>query len=127
MANIKKEVECSSIAKSSSPLSQGIVYGDFIYLSGQLGKNPVTGKLEIGTYEQTLRVMENIKAILASLGIGMEKIIKTTIFLTNLSEVAEVNRAYSSYFSAPLPARSCVGISELAGGATVEIEVIAGR
>lgn len=127
MASKKSEVVCDSIAKSTSPLSQGITYGDLVFLSGQLGKNPATGRLEDGAYAQTARAMENIKTILSSMGLGTDSIIKSTIFVTDLSQVAEVNRAYSSFLGAPLPARSCVGISELAGGAVVEIEVIAGR
>ncbi|HQJ24389.1 MAG TPA: RidA family protein [Bacillota bacterium] len=127
MGYAKLEIDCQSVAKSKSPLSQGIMYGDLIFLSGQLGKNPDTGKLEDGIYAQTSRAMENIKQILSSVGLGMTDIIKTTIFVVDMSNVSEVNRAYSSYFTNRLPARSCVGVSELGGGAEVEVEIIAGR
>jgi len=127
MGYAKREIDCNRVAKSKSPLAQGIMYGDLVFLSGQLGKNPDTGRLEDGTYSQTSRAMENIRQILDSIGLGMEDIIKTTIYMVDMSSIAEVNKAYSDYFQAKLPARSCVGVAELAGGVVVEIEIIAGR
>ena len=123
----KQEVVCDSIAKSTNPLSQGIKFGDLVFLSGQLGKNPVTGKLEEGTYNQTFRIMSNLKSLLEVEGLGMGDVIKTTIFMLDISRISEMNKAYCEFFQSPFPARSCVQVSALGGGAEVEIEVIAGK
>lgn len=123
----RQEIICNGIAKSANPLSQGVKFSDLVFLSGQLGRNPDTGKLETGIYEQTLRALSNLKALLETEGLTMGDVLKTTIFIADISKIAEMNKAYGEYFSSPFPARSCVEVSALGGGAGVEIEVIAGK
>ena len=75
-------LQCSNVAPSSSPLVQGVIYGGLIFLSGQLGKNPQTGKLESGFEAETSRVLENLKLLLEEAGSSMDKVLKVTVFLT---------------------------------------------
>ena len=123
----KEEIICSSIARSPNPLSQGIKFGGFVFLSGQLGRNPSTGALETGMYDQTHRALENLKILLESQGFGMRDVLKTTIYVTDMALTSEMNRAYKEFFSSPFPARSCVQVAALATGAEVEIEIIAAK
>ena len=118
-------LQCSNVAPSSSPLVQGVIYGELIFLSGQLGKNPQTGKLESGFVAETSRVLENLKLLLEEAGSSMDKVLKVTVFLTDLSKMEIFNKVYRSFFPNRLPARSCVAVAALAGGATVEIELVA--
>ena len=122
----KKEVISSpNVAPSSSPLSQGIKWGNLIFLSGQLGKNPNTGELEKGFIAQTRRVLENLKELLTTANSSMDMVLKTTIFVTDLKKAKNLNAIYKEFFNEPLPVRSCVEVSALGGGAEVEIELIA--
>lgn len=97
--------------------------GDTVYLSGQIGLDPETLKLEYGIAKQTQRACENIKAVCEEAGVSMDQVVKTTIFLTDIQDYERVNGIYGSYFPHN-PARSCVAVSELPAGAIVEIEVI---
>lgn len=111
-------------ARSSSPLSQAIKVGKTIYISGQLGKNPTTGELASTVEEQTKNALLNMKIIIEEAGGNISDIVKTTIFLKNLDHVSIVNKIYREYFPDTKPARSCVEVSRLAGGALIEIEAI---
>ena len=113
------------MAKSSSPLSQGIKFGNLIFLSGQLGRNPDTGKLETEYSGQIRRALSNLRDLLEASDSSMEMVLKTTVFVTDITKVGELNQVYREFFSDPMPARSCVEVSALAGGAEVEIELIA--
>ena len=124
---MKKEISTLKVAKSSSPLSQGISYGNLIFLSGQLGRNPETEQLENGFRVQVKRVMNNLKEILEASGSSMDMVLKTTIFITDLSNAKELNEVYQEFFNKPYPARSCIEVSALALKAEVEIELIAAR
>ncbi len=112
--------------KAIGPYSQGVCAGDFIFVSGQLPINPETGSFP----DEDIRIlarqsMENIKAVIEQAGSSMDKIVKTTIYLKNLSDFAAVNEVYASYFSSVFPARSCFEVSNLPKGAKLEIEAIA--
>lgn len=121
-----REICCDKVVKSSNPLVQGIRHGDFLFLSGQLGRNPETNKLEEGFEKQTRRTLENLKLILESEGASMKDVLKTTIYVKDITKVGLLNPIYTEYFhQKPVPARSCVEISGLAGDAEVEIELIA--
>jgi len=117
-------IDTDRAARSSSPLSQAIKVGKTIYISGQLGKNPTTGELASTIEEQTKNALLNIKIIIEEAGGNINDIVKTTIFLKNLDHVSIVNKIYREYFSDTKPARSCIEISRLAGGALIEIEAI---
>ncbi|WP_419699815.1 RidA family protein [Mucilaginibacter sp. NFX135] len=108
------------------PYSQATVAGNFVFVSGQIPLNPVTGELvTTGITDEAVMVMENIKAILTEAGIGFENIVKTNIFLTDLGNFGQVNEVYGKYFTANFPARETVQVSALPKGVNVEISVIA--
>ncbi|MDR0905435.1 MAG: RidA family protein [Oscillospiraceae bacterium] len=107
------------------PYSQAITANGFVYLSGQLGLVPETGKLaEGGTLEQAKRIFRNIAAVLDAAGSKPENVVKTTCFLTDLGDFAAFNALYAEFFTGK-PARSCVEVSKLPLGGSVEVEVIA--
>ena len=108
------------------PYSQATAAGNFVFVSGQIPLNPVTGELvTTGIADEAVMVMENIKAILTEAGIGFENIVKTSIFLTDLGNFGQVNEVYGKYFTANFPARETVQVSALPKGVNVEISVIA--
>jgi 2-iminobutanoate/2-iminopropanoate deaminase len=107
------------------PYSQAVQSGDFVFLSGQIGIDPATGNLSTTADEQTIRAMENIRAVLQQSGLGFEDVISTRIYLTNMSEWNTVNGVYGSYFNNGYPARATVQVAGLPKGAAVEIEMVA--
>ncbi|MDN5285072.1 MAG: RidA family protein [Mucilaginibacter sp.] len=108
------------------PYSQATVAGNFVFISGQIPLNPVTGELvTTGITDEAVQVMENLKAILTEAGIGFENIVKTSIFLTDMGNFGQVNEVYGKYFTANFPARETVQVSGLPKGVNVEISVIA--
>ncbi|MDR7870259.1 MAG: RidA family protein [Tissierellaceae bacterium] len=108
------------------PYSQAIKAGNMIFTSGQLHINPENGELIKGDIQaQTKQSLENVKAILEEAGATLEDVVKTTVFLTDISKFGLVNEVYGEYFSNHKPARSCVAVKELPLGGEVEIEVIA--
>ena len=121
----KRVISSPNIAPSSSPLSQCVKYGNLLFLSGQLARNPETGELEKGFCEQVRRVLENLKEVLISGNSSMDKVLKVTIFLTDINNVKNLNEIYKEYFNESFPSRSCVEVSSLSKGGLVEIELIA--
>jgi 2-iminobutanoate/2-iminopropanoate deaminase len=112
--------------KAVGPYSVAIRIGDLIFASGQIPLDPANGAIVPGGIEtQTERVLENIKTVLADQGLTLSNVVKTTVFMTNLGEFAQMNAIYARYFAEPFPARSTVQVSALPKGAAVEIEAIA--
>lgn len=108
------------------PYCSAVVYGDTVYMSGVIGVDPAVGKpVEGGTLAQAKQVFENIRTILGELGLTMDDVLKTTVFLKDLGDFAEVNKMYAEYFAPNYPARSCVEVSKLPMGLAIEIECIA--
>lgn len=108
------------------PYSQAVQVGNLLFTSGQIAINPATGELVNSDIErETEQVLVNLTAVLAAAGTGLGRVIKATIFLTDLSNFAVVNEVYGRYFSDPFPARSTVQVAALPRGARVEIEVVA--
>jgi 2-iminobutanoate/2-iminopropanoate deaminase len=108
------------------PYSQGIRTGSFVFLSGQIPLVGDTGKFPEGLIkEQTEQVIANIKALLASQGLGLENVVKATVFLSDMNEFAAMNEVYAKHFTGTPPARSTVQVARLPRDAKVEIEVIA--
>ena len=105
--------------------SQAIQAGTFVFASGQLGLDPKTGQLQTGIEAQTRQALANVAAVLAAAGTGVEKVVKTTIFLADLADFAKVNALYSEIFQSEPPARSTIQVAALPLGGLVEIEVIA--
>jgi 2-iminobutanoate/2-iminopropanoate deaminase len=108
------------------PYSQAIKANGFIFTAGQIAIDPSTGELvDGGIKEQTRRVLENIRAILEAGGATMESVVKTTVFLSDMSEFSQMNEIYGEFFADPSPARSAVQVSRLPRDVKVEIEAIA--
>ena len=108
------------------PYAQGIQAGNMVFVSGQLPFVPETGALLEGSVgEMTVQSMKNIEAILAEAGCTLKDVVKTTIFLKDLNDFAEVNAAYATFFPENPPARACVQVAKLPRDAKVEIEAIA--
>ena len=108
------------------PYSQAIQVGNLVYTSGQIPIDPATGAIvEGGIKEQTRQSLTNVKAILESAGLTMSNVVKTTVFMADMNDFAEMNSVYAEFFAEPYPARSAVAVKTLPKGALVEIEVIA--
>ncbi|HWB57383.1 MAG TPA: Rid family detoxifying hydrolase [Gaiellaceae bacterium] len=111
-----------------APYSQGIVAGDLVFVSGQLGIDPATGQVvEGGIGPQTEQVMTNLAAILEEAGTGLDRVVMTSIFLVALDDFQPMNEVYASHLSEPYPARATVEIAALPSGARVEIAMVAVR
>ena len=123
------EKVCFKTAKGPAavgPYSTAVVYGDTVYMSGMIGVDPAVQKpVEGGTLAQARQVFENIVTVLGEMGLTTDDVLKTTVFLTNLGEFADVNKMYAEYFAPNFPARSCVEVSKLPLGLSIEIECIA--
>ena len=121
-----KAISTKKAPGAIGPYSQAIQAGEFVYTSGQLGLDPATGAFpEGGIKEQTRQSLSNVKAILEEVGLSMANAVKTTVFLANMDDFAEMNSVYAEFFSEPYPARSAVAVKTLPKNALVEIEVIA--
>ena len=122
----KIDISTRSAPAAVGPYSQAIKVGDFLFCSGQIPLDPQSGKIvgeDIKT--QTEQVLKNLDAILKAERLGFSNVVKTTVFLTDISEFAEMNEVYGKYFMSPYPARSTVQVSALPRGAKIEIELIA--
>lgn len=107
------------------PYSQAIIANGFVFTAGQTGMVPGTKELPAGVEAQTRQVLENVKAILTAAGSGMDRVVKTTVFLQNMGDFATMNAIYAEYFPNDPPARSTVEVAKLPIGALVEIEAVA--
>jgi 2-iminobutanoate/2-iminopropanoate deaminase len=122
---------CETIATDKAPAAigpyaQAVKANGMLFCSGQIALDPATGELVSGgVAAQTERVMENIAAVLAAAGTGFDRVVKTTIFLTDMGDFGVVNEIYGRYFADHKPARSTVAVLSLPRGALVEIEVVA--
>lgn len=125
---MKKIILTEKAPAPVGPYSQAIQCGDFLFCSGQIPINPQTGEVFTGDIQrQTEIVMENIKAVLEKAELNFSNIIKTTVYLTSMSDFAKVNEIYARYFPQNPPARSCVAVKELPKNVNVEVEVLAHR
>lgn len=122
---MKKVISTNAAPAAIGPYSQAIRIGDFIFISGQIPVNPATGNIPEGIKAQTAQSIANIKAILAEAGISIDHVIKTTVFLADMSLFGEMNEVYGNVFTSPYPARSAVAVKELPKQVLVEIETIA--
>lgn len=120
------EVRSGSAPAPIGPYSQAIEAGPYVFLSGQIALDAASGQLVGSTpAEQTEKIMDNIRAVLIAAGAGLDQIVKTTIFLTDMKAFAEVNAVYERRLEGHRPARSTVAVSALPKGALVEIECVA--
>lgn len=123
----KQVISTTAAPGAIGPYSQAVQIGDLVFASGQLGLIPGTGDLASGVEAQTEQALRNVIAILEAAGTGLDKVVKTTVFLNDMNDFAKVNEIYGSFFSEPYPARSAVQVVRLPKDALVEIEVIASK
>ena len=123
--------KCSATDKAPQaigPYSQAVEAGGFIFVSGQIPLVPATGEIVKGDIEaQTMQVLENLREILTAAGSSLAQAVKTTVYLTDITDFSRVNDVYARYFTKEPPARVCVEVSDLPKQALVEIDVIAAR
>ena len=120
-----RKISTDKAPAAIGPYSQAMSFGNMVFTSGQIPINPETGSVDaVGIIEQTEQVMKNLGAVLSEAGSSFEKAIKTTCFLSDMSNFAAFNEVYAKYFTEK-PARSCVAVKDLPKGVLVEVEVIA--
>lgn len=123
-----KEPIRTGTAVASAPYTPGIRAGDFVFVSGQVPVDPATGAIVQGDFEERVRqCIRNVEAVLKAAGLDLEKVVKTTVFLTDMANFGRMNAVYSEYWGDVKPARSCVAVAALPLGVDVEIEAIAVR
>lgn len=122
---MKQEINSNAAPGAIGPYSQAIKVGNMLYCSGQIPVDPATGTVPEGIKAQTAQSLANVKAILAAAGASIENVVKTTVFLADMSLFGDMNEVYAQNFAEPFPARSAVAVRELPKQVLVEIEVIA--
>ena len=123
---LKKVVDTDRAPAAIGPYSQGIVAGQFLFVSGQTPLDPATEKLvDGGIKEQTKRALDNIVGILEAAGTGLDKVVKVTVYLEDMNDFAAMNEVYKQYFKSDFPARAAFAVKDLPMGALVEIETVA--
>ncbi len=121
-----KVVSTTKAPAAIGPYSQAIQVGNLVYTSGQIPIDPATGNfVEGGIKEQTRQSLTNVRAILEEAGLTMANVVKTTVFMADMNDFADMNAVYAEFFAEPYPARSAVAVKTLPKGALVEIEVVA--
>ena len=119
-------ISSSAAPRAVGPYSQAVRAGDFLFVSGQVALDPTTGALvDGGIEEQTGRVLRNLAAILEAGGSGLDRVVKATVYLTNLADFAAMNGVYADFFPNDKPARVCVEVSALPRGSAIEVDAIA--
>jgi 2-iminobutanoate/2-iminopropanoate deaminase len=122
----KRVIHTEKAPKAIGPYSQAIQAGNFLFLSGQIPLDPITGEFVKGDIrQQARRVLENLKGVLESQNLSMEDVVKVTIFLKDIGNFNQVNEVYATYFPSSPPARSTVEVARLPRDADLEIEAIA--
>ena len=123
-----KAIQTNNAPAAIGPYSQAIEVNGFIFASGQIPIDPATGEfVEGGIKEQTRQSLLNAKSILIAAGTDLNRVVKTTVYLSDMANFAAMNEVYSSFFEQPFPARSAVAVGDLPKGALVEVEVLAAK
>lgn len=122
-----KIIEAPNAPAAVGPYCHARLVGNTLYTSGQIGLIPATGKLPQGVEAQATQALDNLKAVLRAAGMGLEDVVKTTVFLTDINDFAAINVIYSNYFPSDPPARSCVQVAALPKAALFEIEAVAAK
>ncbi len=120
-----KQIKTDKAPQAIGPYSQAIVSGNMVYCSGQIPINPETGEIPEGVLNQAHQVFGNIKNLLEASGSSIDNVIKTSVFIKDMNDFAEINSVYAEYFTEPYPARSCVEVARLPKDVLLEAEVIA--
>lgn len=122
---MKRPITTTKAPGAIGPYSQAIDAGPMLFISGQIPVIPATGEIPEGITAQTAQSIANVKAILAEAGLSIDNVVKTTVFLADMSLFGAMNQVYAEHFTSPFPARSAVAVKELPKQVLVEIEVIA--
>ena len=121
----KTAITSPELTPPVGPFSQAIEVGGFIYVSGQVGQDPATGKVVEGGIEaETERVFQNLSAVLKAAGKGFDDVVRAAVYLTNMSDYLALNGIYAKHFSQPFPARTVIAVAALPLGACVEIDLV---
>jgi len=121
----KEIISTKNAPAAVGPYVQAVKAGDFLFTSGQLGLDPVTGTMPEGIEAQAHMSLKNLGAILKEAGLDYSDVIKTTVFLDNMGDFVTINAIYAEYFTGVTPARSCVEVAKLPKGGLIEIEAVA--
>ncbi len=122
----REVVTCSTAPKAIGPYSVAIATDNLVFVSGQLGIDPTSGAIvEGGIQAQTRMALTNLRSVLESAGSSLEQVVKTTVFLTDIAQFAEMNAVYAEFFTSDYPARSAIQVAALPKGGIVEVEAIA--
>ena len=124
---MKTAISTPAAPAAIGPYSQAIDAGALVFVSGQLPVDPATGAIPDGAAAQAEQAFANVRVILEAAGLGLDRVVKTTVFLADLADFTAVNDAYARAFHAPFPARSCVQVAAIPKGARLEVEAIAAR
>ncbi|MCI9242898.1 MAG: RidA family protein [Lawsonibacter sp.] len=122
---MNKTIAASNAPAAVGPYCHAKLAGGTLYTSGQLGLIPATGELAQGVEAQAAQALDNLKAVLEAAGMGLEDVVKTTVFLADMNDFAAINAVYAKYFPGEAPARSCVQVAALPKGGLFEIEAVA--
>lgn len=123
---MKDVISTEKAPAAIGPYSQAVKAGNFLFISGQIPINPLTGAVVEGDIQaQTRQCMENVKGICEAVGTNLSEVVKTIIFITDMQQFAKVNETYGEYFTQNAPARACVEVAKLPKGVLVEIEAVA--
>ena len=123
----RQAIQTTGAPSAIGPYSQGIRSGDLVFCSGQLGLDPTTGELADGVEAQAERALRNLQAVLDAAGLSFADVVKTTVFLADITDFVKVNAVYGTFMMDPPPARSTFAVRALPKGGLVEIEAIAHR
>lgn len=121
----RRGVHTDAAPSAIGPYGQGVLAGEFLFTSGQVGADPSSGALADGVAAQADRALRNLAAVMQAAGTDLDHVVKTTIFLTDMGDFTAVNEVYARYLSPPYPARSTIAVAALPKGALVEIEMVA--
>ncbi|MFC1859199.1 RidA family protein [Thermodesulfobacteriota bacterium] len=122
----KRIVHTDQAPAAVGPYSQAVKQGEFIFVSGQIAIDPTSGEIVRGDIkDQTRQVLKNLKAVLTAAGSSLERVVKATVFITDMDEFGNMNEVYAEFFSDQPPARACIEVSRLPKDVLVEIEAIA--
>ncbi len=125
MAN-RKAVKSERAPAPVGPYEQAVMAGEFVFLSGQIGLDPSTGKMvDGGVPEQTAQAIENLKAVLEAAGSSLSNVVRAGVYLTDMGDFGKMNEVYAKYFGGAKPARSAIAVKALPAGALVEVDAIA--
>ncbi len=124
---MKKAIRTDRAPAAVGPYSQANEVNGTVFTSGMLGIDPTDGQLKGDIYAQAEQALKNLRELLGEAGLGMDDVVKTTVFITDMACFAGVNEIYAGFFSAPYPSRSCVEVARLPKGGLIEIEAVAVR